>query len=523
MSFAHTQAKAPTKALEKRDSVVSHVKKESSRPANSPVNHILQLQETVGNQAVRSLIESGYLQAKLRIGQPEDEYEREADRVANVIMQMPEPRTQRQAEPEKEEKEILQTKVSRGQSPETTANLESRIEPLQADGEPLRESDRNFFESRFGYDFSRVKVHSGARAAEAARAVNARAYTAGHIIVFGTGQYAPETREGRKLLAHELKHVVQQTHGRNAPNIQFQEEEYHGVGGWLHEQVYEPLQRDYAAWITWGNNLPSRWGEKIPVAGHVAGAVVGFIPWVFGSAGTIIVAVPQFLTPKTMEEHFLTAVSMGAGTPAVRVGRGISYGCWWLRNLLKKNPAIERKIIQTSPKLTKEVFEKVEQKAPTAIKTTATKKTATAGEAAKEAIGPKSGLVGKRKVFLMPEGKFIGKIPVPKAPTPQVLGQKIEQPIRKLVAERYGFRLDPKKVSATGPDIVVPEVARKRIGFDIADIKPLNKEGLLKFWDQLDSWRDFGWAGGPQKFKGKAAMFGYDEQGYVYLYGIFEL
>ena len=66
-------------------------------------------------------------------------------------------------------------------------------------------------ELRFGHDFSRVRVHTDAKAAESARAVNALAYTVGHDMAFGAGQYVPETSEGRQLVAHELAHVVQQS------------------------------------------------------------------------------------------------------------------------------------------------------------------------------------------------------------------------------------------------------------------------------------------------------------------------
>ena len=125
--------------------------------------------------------------------------------------------------------------------------------------------------------------------------------------------------------------------------------------------------------------------------------------------------------------------------------------------------------------------------------------------------------------YLMPEGRWVGKIEMPTAPTPQVLGQVVEEPIRQLVAEEYGLKLMPKAPSATGPDIIVPQVDRARLGFDVADIKPLNETGIRKFWSQLDSWRDYGWAGGPKAFQGKAAMFGYDSQGHVYLYGIYDM
>jgi hypothetical protein len=81
MSFAYAQAKAPTKAPEKRDSVVSHVKNESSRPANSPVNHILQLQETVGNQAVQRLIGRGAIRAKLDYCRSNDNCELDSGKI----------------------------------------------------------------------------------------------------------------------------------------------------------------------------------------------------------------------------------------------------------------------------------------------------------------------------------------------------------------------------------------------------------------------------------------------------------
>ena len=83
-------------------------------------------------------------------------------------------------------------------------------EVLSSPGQPLNATTRAFMEPRFGHDFSQVSVHTEARAAESARAVNALAYTVGRDIVFGTGQYVPGTRKGRRLLAHELTHVVQQ-------------------------------------------------------------------------------------------------------------------------------------------------------------------------------------------------------------------------------------------------------------------------------------------------------------------------
>ncbi|MEN3331906.1 MAG: hypothetical protein V7641_1271 [Blastocatellia bacterium] len=84
---------------------------------------------------------------------------------------------------------------------------------LRASGQPLDEPTRAFFEPRFGHDFSHVRVHTAAQAAESARAVNALAYTVGRDIVFEAGQYNPASTSGRQLLAHELAHVVQQRSG----------------------------------------------------------------------------------------------------------------------------------------------------------------------------------------------------------------------------------------------------------------------------------------------------------------------
>ncbi|HSS22520.1 MAG TPA: DUF4157 domain-containing protein [Pyrinomonadaceae bacterium] len=83
-------------------------------------------------------------------------------------------------------------------------------EVLRSPGQPLDAKTRACMEPRFGHDFSKVRVHTDARAAESARAVNARAYSVGREVVFGSGQYLPHTPEGSKLLAHEMTHVVQQ-------------------------------------------------------------------------------------------------------------------------------------------------------------------------------------------------------------------------------------------------------------------------------------------------------------------------
>jgi hypothetical protein len=82
---------------------------------------------------------------------------------------------------------------------------------LRSPGRPLEAATRAFMESRFGRDFSSVRVHADAKAADSARRVNALAYTVGNDVVFGESRYSVHTSEGRRLIAHELTHVVQQS------------------------------------------------------------------------------------------------------------------------------------------------------------------------------------------------------------------------------------------------------------------------------------------------------------------------
>ncbi len=215
---------------------------EYSQPVNSSVGLILFLQRTIGNQAVSRLMKSGTLHAKLRIGQPGDEYEQEADKVAEQVMRMPEmisrnelhiqrscpacdknelkrqpikeeedeEKKLRRQPKEEEEEEKLQATTTSDRIPEIDSNIEFHIHSLNGRGQPLSEDSRAFFEPRFGYDFSDVRVHTDANAGESARAVNAKAFTVGKDVVFGEGEYMPDTKAGRMLVAHELAHVVQQ-------------------------------------------------------------------------------------------------------------------------------------------------------------------------------------------------------------------------------------------------------------------------------------------------------------------------
>ena len=99
------------------------------------------------------------------------------------------------------------------------SHIQKDIGSLEGKGKPLPDSTREFMEPRFGKDLSQVRVHTGNNAEKLSTSINARAFTVGRNIAFGQGQFSPETNQGKKLIAHELAHVVQQA-DRNIEEIQ---------------------------------------------------------------------------------------------------------------------------------------------------------------------------------------------------------------------------------------------------------------------------------------------------------------
>lgn len=145
-------------------------------------------------------------QAKLRVSQPGDAREQEADRVADQVVRSASPVSIYTAASNGVQREVQATSAHAATPPGGNA-------PNLGAGQPLDAPQRNFFETRMGHDFGDVRVHTGAQAQRSADAFDANAYTVGSDIVFGAGQYAPETAGGQRLLAHELTHVVQQERG----------------------------------------------------------------------------------------------------------------------------------------------------------------------------------------------------------------------------------------------------------------------------------------------------------------------
>jgi hypothetical protein len=154
---------------------------------------------------------AGPLQAKLTVNAPGDAHEQEADRVADQVMRMPAapPQIQRMC-PHCEEEQKMQAMETPGALPQVGPETEARIGAMQGGGAPLSTGLRGYFEPRLGQDLSAVRVHTGSQAEAAAGEVQARAFTLGPNIAFAPGEFRPETETGKRLLAHELVHTVQQ-------------------------------------------------------------------------------------------------------------------------------------------------------------------------------------------------------------------------------------------------------------------------------------------------------------------------
>lgn len=216
---------------------------------NRAVRSILNLQRIVGNQEALRLLQANSeeleadpstttsihsardfsqiplhlntpskVQPKLTVSTPGDLYEKEADRVADQVMRMPKPHSLRAAYgvdcPKTQGKEPnldrLQIKSTQETDVESSVGLPIVREVLRSSGQPLDIEMKSFTEPRFGYDFSHVRVHTDAKAAESARSMNALAYTVGKDIVFGSDSYTSGSSIKKRLLAHELAHVIQQ-------------------------------------------------------------------------------------------------------------------------------------------------------------------------------------------------------------------------------------------------------------------------------------------------------------------------
>jgi hypothetical protein len=253
---AHTTEPAQTRAPRSRNS------------GTLTAADVLAVQRSAGNRAAQQLIAQRRVQAKLTVGPVDDRFEREADRMADAVLSSPlstadasplpvgeaerpggrsgvrqlqrettpeedelqtqplaaqiTPMAQREAMPgedeevqrQVEEEDEVQTKAVQRNgdgSFDAGADVEQRIARSKGAGSPLPDATRAEMESKFGADFSGVRVHAGDEAAQLNGDLSAHAFTHGSDVYFGAGKFAPAGSEGEHLLAHELTHVVQQS------------------------------------------------------------------------------------------------------------------------------------------------------------------------------------------------------------------------------------------------------------------------------------------------------------------------
>ncbi len=149
------------------------------------------------------------IQPKLTVTGPTDFLEKEADAVANTVINMSDTDVQRKTDP------LNIHAINTVGSSTVSRTLESEIGGLRGNGAPFSGNTRRYYEARFGTNFSNVRIHSNTKAEKLADTVNAQAFTYGSDIVFAKGKYSPESSEGKRLIAHELTHVIQQAGGKN--------------------------------------------------------------------------------------------------------------------------------------------------------------------------------------------------------------------------------------------------------------------------------------------------------------------
>lgn len=237
---------------------------------------LLDLQRAAGNQSVASLLGGALLQPKLRIGPPADAYEREADRVADAVLRIPDrgggaplpvlpvagqgvqrPTASDSIDPDKKEAERIARIVIGGRSaeprrpngtadrrgggsPEAAYELHSQLVRTKGNGKPLDGFTKTEMESKLGVDLNAVRVHTDHYANEMSASIDARAFTYGRDIYFNSGEFHPASGQGKELLAHELVHTAQQSYGDVQPKLQRQEQVGVQPKARGHEKGYAP-------------------------------------------------------------------------------------------------------------------------------------------------------------------------------------------------------------------------------------------------------------------------------------------
>jgi hypothetical protein len=220
--FAQQRPVKPPSQIQARRTADAALGRQTAAPSMSQAMNgpdtLLHMQGLVGNRAVQRMLAGRGIQPKLTVGAAHDKYEQEADRMAAEVTASGPARAAGQSGASGLQRQArgltpLVQRSGGGDAFQTNDAFDGALARSQGRGGKLPEDARAEMESKFGADFSGVRVHTGPQAAQLSRSVNAEAFTHGQDIYMNKGRFAPETRPGRQLLAHELTHVVQQTGG----------------------------------------------------------------------------------------------------------------------------------------------------------------------------------------------------------------------------------------------------------------------------------------------------------------------
>ncbi len=199
--------------MTQKQTISPTAKSASFIPANEPVT------AGIKTEPGKDLFQQLHIQCKLNIGSVNDPLEHEADAMADKVMRMPEKNfiQKKCAHCQEEEKAQRKPLLSFIQKKQTENNntvsdsVSNQIQSAKNSGTAMHETTKSFMDSRFGANFSNVKIHTGNYAVQLSRDLNAQAFTVGNDIYFNEGKYQPGSSEGKRLLAHELTHTIQQS------------------------------------------------------------------------------------------------------------------------------------------------------------------------------------------------------------------------------------------------------------------------------------------------------------------------
>ena len=299
----------------------------------------LSRQRTAGKAVTAQPLAAHPIQTKLEVSTPGDALEREAERMAHLVMSMPASGTRASSaagnEPQRESQDtslhpfisgsLSRAAIESTRTPSVTPEFERNLHVQRGGGRALSRSDRDFFESRFGHDFSGVRVHDDANAHRAAGEVNAQAFTHGRDIYFNRGKYQPGTSAGRHLLAHELVHTIQQT---NSGGLSAREGVTVGRSDDLHEQQAEAIatrvaQRDTSISGDYSRQKITRtgdpgqlWVQRLSLGGVWSG-ITGAVSTVGGAVGSAAQAVGRGIVSAGHSVYSAGAAAVGAITAGI--------------------------------------------------------------------------------------------------------------------------------------------------------------------------------------------------------------